>query len=135
MKLAIYLLVQSCVCFTPIDKPVYSAFNMMRARNFNKLIAPSLKHASYKQFRHEMNEYGLSYKSTSCTVGHCIPASKGGSNNGFNLFAQFEQDNRKLGSKKVSCGELFHYHRTGPPCTCHNNDGSIEDECPLWMEN
>ena len=134
-KLVLSLSVKSCVCFIPIEKPSYYLFDLMRARTFNQVVAPALKHASYKQFRQSMDNYGLSYKSTSCTVGHCIPVSKGGSNYGFNLFAQFEQDNQKLRSKKVSCGELFHYYRTGPPCTCHNIDGSIEDECPLWMEN
>ena len=133
--LLISFLVKVCVCFTPIKNPSYTNLQLARARTFNQLIAPALCGSSYKKFRKAMNNYGLSYSETSCTVGHCIPASKGGANLGYNLFAQFEDDNRKLGPKKVNCGELFYYYRTGPPCTCTNENGVFDEECPLWMEH
>lgn len=133
--LLISFLVKVCVCFTPIKNPSYTNLQLARARTFNQLIAPALRGSSYKKFRKAMNNYGLSYSETSCTVGHCIPASKGGANLGYNLFAQFEDDNRKLGQKKVNCGELFYYYRTGLSCTCTNENCDFDEECPLWMEH
>ena len=82
----------------------------MKARIFNSIVAPMLSECSYREFRYELNKFGLTYKDTSCTVGHAVPSCKGGPDIGANLFAQFEQDNFKLGRKIVHKKELHQIH-------------------------
>ena len=108
------------VCFNSgiMHRVNYDFFNLCKARLFNKFVAPRMHHSSYKEFRIAMNLCGLSYQKTKYTVGHAIPASKGGSNNGCNLFAQFESDNQRLGAHVVKCEELSFYFREGPLCDC-----------------
>ncbi len=114
MHKACLLFLPLCLCFSPIHNPTYKLTDLMKARIFNAIVAPMLNECSYKEFRYELNKFGLKYKDTSCTVGHAVPSCKGGPDIGANLFAQFEQDNLKLGSKTVHKKELQYYCRTGP---------------------
>ncbi len=97
----------------------YDLLNLYKARAFNKFIAPRMQYSSYKEFRIAMDLCGLSYKKTKYTVGHAVPASKGGSSHGCNLFAQYEIDNQRLGAHVVACDELCFYSRCGPVCRCY----------------
>ena len=113
---------------------LYTSFDLYKARVFNAHIAPTLAGASYREFRKSLNNHGLSYKDTSCTIGSSYEINRNQENCGHVLFAQFKSDRIvSLNVPLINCEMLVYYNRLGPPCTCADECDNIIEGCPLWL--
>ena len=115
-----------CTSFTGQPLPCRE---LMRARDFNQHVLPTMRQATYREIRRAMTDnelYGSAWH-----VGHACPDPNKDSvadqeDRGWNLFAQHATDNVRLGHCVVSCAEADYVGASSVPCA---STGGCSTDC------